>query len=362
MGHFGNPLTEYSPEMEALEFEQEYRTRGDGVFNETQEMEFAAELLEVNNEQELEQFLGDLIKSAGKAIGGIVKSPIGRALGGVLKSAAKVALPIAGGALGTFVGGPLGTTIGSSLGSMAGKALGLELEGLSQEDREFEAARQFVKFASETVKNAMQAPPDVNPFAVARTARVKLPVNMRRDYSMTTSDSLDITIITIKGTGSGTATRSFCTDSEANSERTTAMHEYDIPAFHHEAESYEYSYPKVFSESQELELAAELMEVNSEQELEQFLGDLIKKAGSAIGGHHQIADWPGPRRRIERCRQTGAAHGRAGTRWIHWRSRRSTDRRPTRFRSRRHVWARAGSGRAGVRSRAFLCAPGRRRS
>ncbi len=170
MGHFGNPLTEYSPEMEALEFEQEYRTRGDGVFNETQEMEFAAELLEVNNEQELEQFLGDLIKSAGKAIGGIVKSPIGRALGGVLKSAAKVALPIAGGALGTFVGGPLGTTIGSSLGSMAGKALGLELEGLSQEDREFEAARQFVKFASETVKNAMQAPPDVNPFAVARTA------------------------------------------------------------------------------------------------------------------------------------------------------------------------------------------------
>lgn len=170
MSHFGNPLTEYSPEMEALEFEQAYRTGRDGVFSESQEMELAAELLEVNNEQELEQFLGDLIKSAGKAIGGIVKSPIGQALGGVLKSAAKVALPIAGGALGTFVGGPLGTTIGSSLGSMAGKALGLELEGLSQEDREFESARQFVKFASEAVKNAMQAPPDVNPFVAAKTA------------------------------------------------------------------------------------------------------------------------------------------------------------------------------------------------
>ena len=59
-------------------------------------MELAAELLEVSNEQELEQFLGDFIKKAGKAIGGFVKSPIGQAIGGVLKSAANVALPIAG--------------------------------------------------------------------------------------------------------------------------------------------------------------------------------------------------------------------------------------------------------------------------
>ncbi|HZW94491.1 MAG TPA: hypothetical protein VFF64_16190 [Candidatus Eremiobacteraceae bacterium] len=173
MGHFGNPLTEYSPEMEALEFEQEFRAGRDGVFNEGQEMELAAELLEVSSEQELEQFLGDFIKKAGRAIGGFVKSPVGQALGGVLKSAAKVALPIAGGALGTFVGGPVGTAIGSSLGSMAGQALGLELEGLSQEDREFEAARQFVRFAGETVKNALQAPPNINPIAAARTAAVE---------------------------------------------------------------------------------------------------------------------------------------------------------------------------------------------
>jgi uncharacterized protein (DUF697 family) len=170
MGHFGNSLTEYSPEMETLEFEQGFRVGSNSIFNEGQEMELAAELLEVANEQELEQFLGDFIKKAGKAIGGIVKSPIGQAIGGVLKSAAKVALPMAGGALGTLVGGPLGTSIGSSLGSMAGQALGLELEGLSQEDREFEAARQFVRFAGETVKNAMQAPTDVNPMTAARSA------------------------------------------------------------------------------------------------------------------------------------------------------------------------------------------------
>jgi uncharacterized protein (DUF697 family) len=170
MGHYGNPLTEYSPQMETFEFSREFRTGPNSVFSEGQELELAAELLEVSNEQELEQFLGDFIKKAGKAIGGIVKSPIGQAIGGVLKSAAKVALPIAGGALGTLVGGPLGTTIGSSLGSMAGKALGLELEGLSQEDREFEAARQFVRFAGEAVKNALEAPPNANPFTAAKAA------------------------------------------------------------------------------------------------------------------------------------------------------------------------------------------------
>lgn len=169
MRSFGNPFTDYSPEMEQFEFGPGFASRS-GVFNEAQEMELASELLEVSNEQELEQFLGDLISKAGKAIGGFIKSPIGNAIGGVLKGAAKVALPIAGGALGTFLGGPIGTSIGSSLGSMAGQALGLELEGLSQEDREFEVARQFVKFAGETVKNALEAPANIDPSIVAKAA------------------------------------------------------------------------------------------------------------------------------------------------------------------------------------------------
>src|SRR5690242_169180 len=161
MSSYGNPLTEYSPQMEAFEFSQsEQETYGEagGVFSEQQETELAAELLEINNEQELDRFLGDLIKKAGSAVGKFVKSPIGKAIGGVLKTVAKKALPIAGGALGAWVGGPIGAKIGSGLASMAGQALGLELEGLSQEDREFEATKQFVRFAGETVKNALTAP------------------------------------------------------------------------------------------------------------------------------------------------------------------------------------------------------------
>ena len=133
-------------------------------------MELAAELLEITNEQELDHFLGDLIKKAGSAVGKFVKSPVGQAIGGVLKTAAKTALPIAGGALGAFVGGPLGAKLGSSLASMAGQALGLELEGLSQEDREFQAARQFVRWAGETAKNTLAAPPSADPATVAKAA------------------------------------------------------------------------------------------------------------------------------------------------------------------------------------------------
>ena len=69
----------------------------------------------------------------------------------------KNSLPRAGGALGTFAGGPLGAPIGSGLASIGRRALGLELEGLSHEDQEFEAAKRFVRFAGEAVNNAASA-------------------------------------------------------------------------------------------------------------------------------------------------------------------------------------------------------------
>jgi uncharacterized protein (DUF697 family) len=162
MSTYANPLTEYSPQMEAFEFSQSehesYGESGTGVFSERDEMELAAELLEVTNEQELDRFLGDLIKKVGKGVGQFVQSPAGKAIGSVLKTVAKQALPVAGGALGAWVGGPIGARIGSGLASMAGQAMGLELEGLSQEDREFEATKQFVRFAGEATKNALTAP------------------------------------------------------------------------------------------------------------------------------------------------------------------------------------------------------------
>ncbi|MDP3668604.1 MAG: hypothetical protein Q8R69_02805 [Telluria sp.] len=128
-----------------------------GFLSEEQEMEFANELLNVGNEQELEQFLGDFIRKVGSVAGKVIRSPIGQAVGGVLKGVAKKALPLAGGALGGFFGGPLGAKIGSGLASAAGGALGLEAESFNGEDREFEGARQFVRLAADTVSKAAQA-------------------------------------------------------------------------------------------------------------------------------------------------------------------------------------------------------------
>ncbi|MDO8844648.1 hypothetical protein [Methylicorpusculum sp.] len=168
-------IFEFNPEaagFEAETFEFDQAEWGE-IFSESELMDLTAELLDITTEAELDLFLGGLIKKVGGAIGKVVKSPIGQAVGGVLKGAAKKALPIAGGALGGYFGGPLGAKIGSGLASAAGSALGLELEALSQEDLEFEGGKQFVRFAADTVKNAVSAPSSVNPLSAAQKAAAK---------------------------------------------------------------------------------------------------------------------------------------------------------------------------------------------
>lgn len=142
-----------------------------GIFSEAQEMELAQELLAVGTEAELDQFLGDLIRKAGSAIGKAVRSPTGQAIGGMLKGVAKKALPMAGGALGAMVGGPLGAKIGSGLAGMAGTALGLEAESMQQEDLQFEGARQFVRLAGDVV-NRTASGGNGDPRALAQAAAV----------------------------------------------------------------------------------------------------------------------------------------------------------------------------------------------
>jgi uncharacterized protein (DUF697 family) len=136
------------------------------------ELALTAELLEINSEAELDHFLGSLIKSVSRAAGNVISSPIGNALGGVLKSVAKKALPVVGGALGTMVAPGLGTAVGTALGSMASRAFEFEGEGLSGEDREFESARQFVRFASAAAQQAARMPGNIPPrVAVPRAIR-----------------------------------------------------------------------------------------------------------------------------------------------------------------------------------------------
>jgi hypothetical protein len=138
---------------------------GEYPITEAEEVELALELLSVSSEEELDQFLGKLFKSAWKGIKkvGSVVGKIARPLGKVLKSVAKKALPFVGGALGSFIPIPgVGTAVGSALGGALSKALELETGGMSPEDREFEMARRFVRVAATAARQAASAPPDMD--------------------------------------------------------------------------------------------------------------------------------------------------------------------------------------------------------
>src|SRR5689334_10004420 len=160
----GEYAGEYEDEYAAGEFEAEFEggydpvgeaeTYGEysqeGTFSEADEMELAAELLSVSNEAELDQFLGKLLKKAGA----FVSSALGKDLTDQVKQVAGQALPLLGSAIGNMVVPGVGGVVG---GKLAGSLLGLELEGLSYEDQEFEVARQIVRLSGAAARNAAQA-------------------------------------------------------------------------------------------------------------------------------------------------------------------------------------------------------------
>lgn len=168
---------EYEGEYESdMEMEDEFASETigvgeyEGLFSEAEEMELASELLEVTNEDDLDQFLGKWIRRAKHKIGRFIPRPIMNRVGGFLKGAVKKALPGLAAAAGTALGGPFGGMVAGRLAPMAGKYLGLELEGLSGEDQEFEAARGLVRFGNAAIQQAASAPPTASPQAVAQQA------------------------------------------------------------------------------------------------------------------------------------------------------------------------------------------------
>jgi hypothetical protein len=174
---FGNEL-EYGQELgneysAGQEMSNEFEMEQNNELHESLEMELAHELLNVSNEEELNMFLGKLVRGIGRGVRNFAKSSVGKALGGVLRTVAKKALPIAGSALGGLVGGPLGAMVGGKLAGAASNLFELELEGLSPEDREFEVARAYVRFANDAIQNTarqIQRNPHVSPQQIVNRA------------------------------------------------------------------------------------------------------------------------------------------------------------------------------------------------
>jgi hypothetical protein len=149
------------------EDEQSFEQEGghEHALSEAQEIELANQAMEVGSEQELEQFLGDILKLATDQVGRFARSNTGRQLGGILKKAAIQALPVVGRA----VAGPTGARAGSALGRAA-HCFGLEMEAMNPEDREFELARRFVRLADCATRQALKRLNTAPPKLVAKRA------------------------------------------------------------------------------------------------------------------------------------------------------------------------------------------------
>ena len=179
-GTWGEVMNEeagYSFEDEQSAFQAEDANEAGGLWGEadgqeTDELALAAELLEVTDEDELDQFLGDLAKRAVSAARDFAGSAAGQAVGKVLKSAARKALPQLGQAVGNYfvpgAGGQAGRQVGTWLGSKF--ETGLQLEGLSAEDRDLETARAFVRFATDTAQRTAATPKSVPAAQAAQQA------------------------------------------------------------------------------------------------------------------------------------------------------------------------------------------------
>ena len=167
---FGTPL---SSEL-TFESEASFGARdGEAPFNEADEIDLAMELLSVSSEDELDQFLGKLVRGAWKGIKkvGSAVGKIAKPLGGVLKGLAKQALPFVGGALGSLIPIPgVGTMLGRAVGTAVSKALEAEVTGLESEERDLEMARRFVRIAGSAAQQAARAPMSGDPQAVVRSA------------------------------------------------------------------------------------------------------------------------------------------------------------------------------------------------
>jgi hypothetical protein len=137
--------------------------------------DLAAELLDVVNESELRRFLGRLAAETARANGRPVPSDTARALLPMLRRTAERTLPT----LTLAVGDEPRAAAAVSIAQTGARVYGLEPEGMSAEDRDFEFARRFVRFAQEALARSITSsaphPAGAAADAVARAGRELAP-------------------------------------------------------------------------------------------------------------------------------------------------------------------------------------------
>ncbi len=125
--------------------------------------ELSLELLEVQDDEELDEFLNSVVGRATQTARRFARSKRGRQLIRYGRTAAKKALPWVGGYVGGRYFGPTGRKVGRALGGAAAQLL-------EHEGQDLEEARRFVKMMGTAAKKAAQAPSRIPPTVAAKQA------------------------------------------------------------------------------------------------------------------------------------------------------------------------------------------------
>ena len=242
------------------------------------ELALAAQLLEVRRPGQFDAFLSQLMGTtrAGRQLRG---TPLARPLRQRLALLLAPLLPLHGAA--------------QEHKRRVARIFGLELEGLSPEDKEFELARRMVQLicAVNTALARQRAPAGGTPqrnvaSTVLQEARTLAPGLLKHAAQASRPPAL--------------SHPSLITALPLSHSRERIMHdidrttmEYNQEATGFEAEQFEFGQGEwsgesgpgngLFSEAEEMELANELLSVSNEAELEQFLGSFLRKAASVAG-------------------------------------------------------------------------------
>jgi hypothetical protein len=278
MGEYTNPLTDYTPQLETSAAGLPGMRNGHfegSFFEEEEELNLASELMEVSSERDLDRYVDRLVGRALEATGTDLPEPVERDLGGFFKKLAKAVVPVIGGGLGFLAGGPPGAALGSALASTAGHALGLELEGLSPEDAEFEASRQFVRFAGAAVSNARGA-------GSTRQARDAV-LQAARAHAPGFVDLLDGAPTGAPTDPPSQAARSFFPQSPNGGTQMDATDRGRSAAARSYGNGRQTSQAQALSEDEQMDFASRLMETETEEEFENWLGGLLSRGLQAAG-------------------------------------------------------------------------------
>ncbi|AVR96741.1 hypothetical protein [Pseudoduganella armeniaca] len=153
-------LIDYKPEME-------FAPLASATHDEAGEMSYAAQLLEARSPALLDSVLRDLLARAR------IAGPVAQPIAATLRRAARLVFPLNG------------TRAPGDLKRKAAAIFGMELEGLSPEDKEFELARRFVRLAGDVIDEARaragQAPERAARLALQQAARRYAPGLLRQD-------------------------------------------------------------------------------------------------------------------------------------------------------------------------------------